>query len=83
MEGAESRLRLFQMDLLHYDSIVAAVGGAAGIFHLASPCIVDEVRDPEVNVLTRFTDFSSAIFVYTLDFSASCWTRRLRALLMY
>ncbi|XP_058198787.1 cinnamoyl-CoA reductase 1-like [Rhododendron vialii] len=47
LEGAESRLRLFQIDLLDYDSIVAGVNGAAGVFHLASPCIVDEVKDPE------------------------------------
>lgn len=47
LEGAESRLRLFQIDLLDYDSIVAAVTGASGVFHLASPCIVDQVQDPE------------------------------------
>ena len=48
LEGAESRLRLFQIDLLDYDSIVAALTGASGVFHLASPCTVDRVRDPEV-----------------------------------
>ncbi|KAK3019342.1 hypothetical protein RJ639_003873 [Escallonia herrerae] len=51
LEGAESRLRLFQIDLLDYDSIVAAVTGAAGVFHLASPCIVDQVQDPEKELL--------------------------------
>lgn len=49
MEGAESRLRLFQIDLLDYNSILAAITGATGVFHLASPCIVDDVRDPEVD----------------------------------
>lgn len=48
MEGAEQRLRLFQIDLLDYDSIASAVTGAAGVFHLASPCIVDRVEDPQV-----------------------------------
>lgn len=48
LEGAESRLRLYQIDLLNYDSIVPAITGAVGVFHLASPCIVDEVKDPEV-----------------------------------
>ncbi|CAA3013547.1 cinnamoyl- reductase 1 [Olea europaea subsp. europaea] len=47
-EGAKSRLLLFQMDLLNYDSIVTAITGTTGVFHLASPCTVDEVRDPEV-----------------------------------
>lgn len=55
MEGAESRLRLFQMDLLHYNSIVAAVTGAAGVFHLASPCIVDQVHDPQVRADLKTT----------------------------
>nr|GMD12357.1 cinnamoyl-CoA reductase 1 [Ipomoea batatas] len=51
MEGAESRLRLFQIDLLDYNSILAAITGATGVFHLASPCIVDDVRDPEKELL--------------------------------
>lgn len=51
LEGAESRLRLFQIDLLDYDSIVAAVSGVSGVFHLASPCIVDQVHDPETQLL--------------------------------
>lgn len=51
LEGAESRLRLFQIDLLDYESIVAAVTGASGVFHLASPCTVDQVHDPEKELL--------------------------------
>ncbi|XP_071720418.1 cinnamoyl-CoA reductase 1 [Rutidosis leptorrhynchoides] len=51
LEGAESRLRLFQIDLLDYDSIAAAVNGASGVFHLASPCIVDQVHDPDKQLL--------------------------------
>ncbi|PWA60783.1 NAD(P)-binding Rossmann-fold superfamily protein [Artemisia annua] len=51
LEGAETRLRLFQMDLLDYDSIAAAVSGVSGVFHVASPCTVDEVHDPEKELL--------------------------------
>lgn len=58
MEGAEARLRLFQIDLLDYGSIVPAVHGCAGVFHLASPCIVDEVQDPEVLFLVSRTTIS-------------------------
>ena len=47
LEGADSRLRLFQIDVLHYDSILAAVTGCAGVFHLASPCIIEPVDDPQ------------------------------------
>lgn len=52
LEGADaSRLKLFQMDLLDFDSIVAAVTGTVGVFHLASPNIIDRVRDPEKELL--------------------------------
>lgn len=51
MEGADSRLRLYQIELLDYDSILAAVDGCAGVFHLASPCIVDKVQDPQRELL--------------------------------
>ena len=48
LEGAQTNLRLFQIDLLNYDTVLAAVHGCDGVFHLASPCIVDKVRDPQV-----------------------------------
>ncbi|OWM66667.1 cinnamoyl-CoA reductase 1-like [Punica granatum] len=51
LDGAETRLRLFQIDLLDYDSLVAAIRGCSGVFHLASPCIVDQVHDPEKELL--------------------------------
>ena len=48
LEGAKTHLRLFRLDLLDYDSILAAVSGTSGVFHIASPCIVDQVHDPQV-----------------------------------
>lgn len=51
MEGAKERLKLFQIDLLDYDSIEAAINGSVGVFHLASPCIVEEVKDPQSQLL--------------------------------
>lgn len=53
LDGADSRLRLFQIDLLDYDSIVTAVNGAVGVFHIASPCTIDQVHDPEVRSSTQ------------------------------
>ncbi|XP_019178637.1 PREDICTED: cinnamoyl-CoA reductase 1 [Ipomoea nil] len=81
MEGAESRLRLFQIDLLDYNSLVAAITGATGVFHLASPCTVDEVRDPEkelldpaikgtINVLTAAKELGVRRVVLTSSVSA-------------
>ncbi|GAV66565.1 Epimerase domain-containing protein, partial [Cephalotus follicularis] len=51
LQGAETRLRLFQIDLLDYDSILTAINGCDGVFHLASPCIVDPVNDPQKELL--------------------------------
>ncbi|MQL05561.1 SDR family NAD(P)-dependent oxidoreductase, partial [Escherichia coli] len=51
MEGAKSRLRLFQMDLLDSNSIAAAIKGCAGVFHLACPNIIGQVKDPEKEIL--------------------------------
>lgn len=81
LEGAESRLRLYQIDLLNYDSIVPAITGAVGVFHLASPCIVDEVKDPEndllspaikgtINVLTASKELGVKRVVVTSSVSA-------------
>ncbi|XP_059429332.1 phenylacetaldehyde reductase-like [Corylus avellana] len=50
LEGAETRLRLFQIDLLDYGSIVSAVNGCAGVFHVASP-LVHQVSDPQKQLL--------------------------------
>ncbi|ESW14159.1 hypothetical protein PHAVU_008G257700 [Phaseolus vulgaris] len=51
LDGASERLRLFQMELLHYDSVLAAVCGCAGVFHVASPCTVEQVQDPQKELL--------------------------------
>ncbi|KAJ0962161.1 hypothetical protein J5N97_029989 [Dioscorea zingiberensis] len=47
LDGAQERLKLFQIDLLEPASLVAAIHGAAGVFHLSSSCIVDLVHDPK------------------------------------
>ncbi|RWR81317.1 cinnamoyl-CoA reductase 1 [Cinnamomum micranthum f. kanehirae] len=51
LKGADSRLHLFEIDLLNYDSVLAPIKGTVGVFHLASPCIVDRVEDPERELL--------------------------------
>ncbi|RCV27947.1 hypothetical protein SETIT_5G366500v2 [Setaria italica] len=44
--GTNTRLQLFQMDLLDPASVRPAVEGARGVFHLASPSIL-QAEDPE------------------------------------
>ncbi|KAJ4821707.1 hypothetical protein LUZ62_034273 [Rhynchospora pubera] len=51
LQGAKHRLRLFAIDLLDPTSLRAAITGTAGVFHLASPCIVDRVHDPQTQLL--------------------------------
>ncbi|XP_074559639.1 cinnamoyl-CoA reductase CAD2-like [Curcuma longa] len=51
LPGASDRLRLFQIDLLDSDSILAAIRGVSGVFHLASPCFITRVQDPQRELL--------------------------------
>ncbi|CAN6371526.1 unnamed protein product [Urochloa humidicola] len=51
LDGAASRLRLLQMDLLDPASVRAAVEGTSGVFHLASPVTLQIPRDPEKELL--------------------------------
>ncbi|CAN6381097.1 unnamed protein product [Urochloa humidicola] len=51
LDGAASRLRLLQMDLVDPASVRAAVEGANGVFHLASPVTLQLPQDPEKELL--------------------------------
>ncbi|XP_039849759.1 phenylacetaldehyde reductase-like [Panicum virgatum] len=50
LAGADTRLRLFQLDLLDPDSVRLAIDGARGVFHLASPVTL-QTEDPEKELL--------------------------------
>ncbi|KAL5219038.1 hypothetical protein ABZP36_019722 [Zizania latifolia] len=45
--AGEGRLRIFPGDLLDGAALLAATRGCTGVFHLASPCTVDRVLDPQ------------------------------------
>merc|ERR1719285_1318945 len=51
MEGAKEKLKLFQMDLMDYPSILAAVDGCTAVFHLAMPNTIEAVEDPQRQLL--------------------------------
>ncbi|MQM17677.1 hypothetical protein Taro_050652, partial [Colocasia esculenta] len=81
LHGAATRLHLFHIDILDYSSLLATIRGTAGVFHLASPYIVDRVRNPEgelldlavkgtVNVLRAAKECGVRRVVVTLSISA-------------
>jgi NAD(P)-dependent dehydrogenase (short-subunit alcohol dehydrogenase family) len=46
--AGEGRLRIFRCDLFDGAALLDAARGCSGVFHLASPCILDAVSDPQV-----------------------------------
>ncbi|KAL6853600.1 hypothetical protein ACP4OV_019629 [Aristida adscensionis] len=50
LDGAGARLRLFEMDLVDPASVRRAVDGVRGVFHLASPMML-QAQDPERELL--------------------------------
>uniref|UniRef100_A0A0D9V7C5 NAD-dependent epimerase/dehydratase domain-containing protein n=1 Tax=Leersia perrieri TaxID=77586 RepID=A0A0D9V7C5_9ORYZ len=73
LDGADTRLRLFQMDLLDPASVTLAVDGAHGVIHVASPVILNPTQDPEAT--TRFLH-------NLIRFNQSCGHDRLMLLLL-
>jgi len=47
LEGAGERLQLLKADLLEYNSVVSAVAGCEGVFHVASPVPSGRSSNPE------------------------------------
>ncbi|CAL4936693.1 unnamed protein product [Urochloa decumbens] len=45
--GEGRRLRIFRCDLLDGAALLDAARGCSGVFHLASPCTIDPVSDPQ------------------------------------
>ncbi|KAJ4840042.1 hypothetical protein Tsubulata_026939 [Turnera subulata] len=44
-------LRVFEANLLDYDAVCKAVEGCAGVFHVASPCTLEDPLDPEQELI--------------------------------
>ncbi|KAL6845908.1 hypothetical protein ACP4OV_023356 [Aristida adscensionis] len=51
LDDASENLRLFQADLLDYDSMAAAIVGCHGVFHVATPVPSENLTDPELQML--------------------------------
>lgn len=61
LENAAEKLKLFKADLLDFDSILAAVKGCDGLFHLATPVFNSSVPNPEVQTQSPFTSLSNYV----------------------
>ncbi|XP_020221960.1 cinnamoyl-CoA reductase 2 [Cajanus cajan] len=48
---ASSRLTVFHADLLDLAALSLAVAGCSGVFHVASPCTLDDPADPHKDLL--------------------------------
>ncbi|KAL7126153.1 hypothetical protein ABFS83_14G166400 [Erythranthe nasuta] len=51
LEGAKERLELFESNLLEQGSFDAAVDGCDGVFHTASPLLIDNFNDPQMELI--------------------------------
>ncbi|KAF3449190.1 hypothetical protein FNV43_RR09918 [Rhamnella rubrinervis] len=51
LENASENLKLFKADLLDYNSMLSAIEGCNGVFHVASPVPSTTVPNPEVEVV--------------------------------
>jgi len=56
LDGADTRLRLFQMDLLDPASIKPPIEGVDGVFHVAAPVILHPIPDPETEQIRPTVD---------------------------
>eukprot|EP00252_Welwitschia_mirabilis_P013768 TRINITY_DN3032_c0_g1_i1.p1 TRINITY_DN3032_c0_g1~~TRINITY_DN3032_c0_g1_i1.p1 ORF type:complete len:204 (+),score=29.87 TRINITY_DN3032_c0_g1_i1:96-707(+) len=73
LEGAEERLRLVKADLMDYESLVNAINGCQGVFHLASPVTDDpeEMVEPAVKGTRNVLDACAAAGVRRVVFTSS------------
>nr|CAB3453807.1 unnamed protein product [Digitaria exilis] len=51
LDGASENLKLFQADVLEYDTLTSAFAGCQGVFHPATPVIGDKLVDPEKEIM--------------------------------
>ncbi|OEL21689.1 hypothetical protein BAE44_0017292 [Dichanthelium oligosanthes] len=49
--GVEGRLRIFRCNLFDGAALLDAARGCSGVFHLASPCIIYAVSDPQKQLI--------------------------------
>lgn len=49
--SSSASVRIFEADILDYDAVSRAIQGCHGVFHVASPCTLDDPRDPQAELV--------------------------------
>lgn len=44
-------IKIFEANVMDYDPILSAISGCKGVFHVASPCTLEDPKDPEEELL--------------------------------
>ncbi|XP_010252257.1 PREDICTED: cinnamoyl-CoA reductase 2 [Nelumbo nucifera] len=47
----DGRLSIYEADILDADAVSRAVDGCSGVFHVASPCTLEDPKNPELELL--------------------------------
>lgn len=63
-EGADKRLELFEADLLDYEALATAIGKSDGVFHVASPCSLEQPKDPQVCIYVCVYVYNVCLYLY-------------------
>ncbi|KAI5066757.1 hypothetical protein GOP47_0017285 [Adiantum capillus-veneris] len=73
IEGATERLSLVKADLMDFESLLSAINGCDGVFHLASPVTDDPVQmvDPAVQGTLNVLDAASQVGVRRVVITSS------------
>lgn len=71
LDGATDNLKLFRADLLDYDSLLSAVEGCTGVFHVACPVMTSPLVNPEArsynNSQQTYVPSCLALFFYSVE----------------
>ncbi|XP_047329240.1 cinnamoyl-CoA reductase 1-like [Impatiens glandulifera] len=67
LENAEEKLKLFKAHLFDYDSMVAAISGCKGVFHVASPVPSGSVQNPEVELVETAVKGTQNVLMAALE----------------
>ena len=68
LPGAQERLHLFRADLCEEGSFDSAIHGCLGVFHVATPMVIGECKDPEVSLHILSFEFYERGFIVYLYF---------------